>query len=400
MASFLFYDDQIINILMKEEKPSGGAAVQAYGWIRGLDELGHEVTIMTNKPGAGELKTENITLNIVSTYDRSAGIRWLRWVYYRIPFLYRRIREIQPDYLYQGVPGWTSYLLGKICRSLGIRFVIRISNDFIVDDRIRQKFSWMYCFLQRQGMKMAYAILCQNDYQLKQVKQQFPGKLVAKISNPVFQQFEGRRTPGPGKYIAWIGIFQYQKNLKLLWEIAKALPEQDFRIAGKEDAKCDDETKRYLEKLHHLPNVRFAGFLGREAVLEFVAGASYLLNTSHYEGFSNTFLEAMSAGTPVITSDKVNPDGIISKHSLGLVYRDVPDLVKKINAVTPDRYDDMTRLTKQYLDRYHDYVRLSARMAGILADGLTIAPYRTDMVIERSPVLISSVLLHKKISRQ
>jgi hypothetical protein len=41
MAKFLFYDDKIINLMVREEKPTGGAAVQAYGWMQPLiDAIG------------------------------------------------------------------------------------------------------------------------------------------------------------------------------------------------------------------------------------------------------------------------------------------------------------------------------------------------------------------------
>lgn len=48
MAKFLFYDEMIINILAKDERPSGGAAVQAYGWIRGLLDAGEEINVLTD----------------------------------------------------------------------------------------------------------------------------------------------------------------------------------------------------------------------------------------------------------------------------------------------------------------------------------------------------------------
>jgi hypothetical protein len=58
MSRFLFYDDKIINILLREEKPSGGAAVQAYGWIRGLSEAGQDIHVLTNFTSHEILKEE------------------------------------------------------------------------------------------------------------------------------------------------------------------------------------------------------------------------------------------------------------------------------------------------------------------------------------------------------
>ncbi len=64
MAKFLFYDDMLINVMLKNEKPSGGAAVQSYAWIRGLLELGHDVDVLTNQNSSDEIKDEYKKISI------------------------------------------------------------------------------------------------------------------------------------------------------------------------------------------------------------------------------------------------------------------------------------------------------------------------------------------------
>lgn len=369
MSKFLFFDNQIINVLRKSEKPSGGSAVQTFGWIRGLIAEKQDVVVMTELKNAGEIKESCRDIRLVPFYDRNKGIRWIRWIYYRIPHIYRTIKRERPDYVYQGVPEWTTFVLGVICKMLGIKFVVRISNDFIVDDRILKKFSKSYRFLQDKGIGMAHCVLCQNEYQYNTIRARFPLKKVIKIANPVYEKYKGEILPaGDRKYIAWIGIFQYQKNLRLLFDIAQALPERQFVVAGKEDPKCDSETFEYLKKLQVLPNVRFVGFLGRQAVLDCVAKAAYLLNTSHYEGFSNTFLEAMCSGTPIISSDKVNPDSIISENSLGFIYSDVHELVTKLSQTGPEAYAVLSENNFNYVQQHHDYRVLAKKLIAILEE--------------------------------
>jgi glycosyltransferase involved in cell wall biosynthesis len=116
-----------------------------------------------------------------------------------------------------------------------------------------------------------------------------------------------------------------------------------------------------------LPNVQFAGFLERKQILSFLANAKFLLNTSHHEGFSNTFLEAWSVGTPVLSGVNVNPDSIISKYDLGLIYTDVFDLCRQFAAVTPEFYQLISANAKEYVAHYHGCRFLAGKLLRYLS---------------------------------
>jgi glycosyltransferase involved in cell wall biosynthesis len=374
MARFLFYDDKIINILIQQELPSGGAAVQALSWIRGLAEKGHEVYVLTDSPRHKPLKEEFSDLRLLPLYDPEKGIRWLRWAYYRLPYIFKQIKQVQPDYLYQGVPGWSSFLVGLVCYWLKVRYVLRISNDFLVDDRFYKSYSRAQRFFQRWGFRLAYAILCQNEYQFGIIKKEYPNKKVLKIANPIFLASPtGPPATQDRSYIAWLGLFQYQKNLKLLYEIAISLPEEQFVVAGKALKSIDEETHLSLEKLKSLPNVKFAGFLHRQQVRPFLAKARFLLNTSHYEGFSNTFLEAMSVGTPIISSHKVNPDAILTQYQLGIVYQDPVDLQRQHHCLTSEHYQMWSVNAFHYVQAHHGHRDLAGRLASFLDNAPPVA---------------------------
>lgn len=369
MATFLFYDDKLINLMREDEKPCGGAAVQTYGWIRGLLEEGQEVFVMTDTSNAGQLKEACRNIKLVPMYDRKKGIRWLRWLYYRIPFTYNQLKAVKPDYLYVSIPAWTSLLIGIVCRLLNIKFIQRISNDNQVDRRFRRNHSAINRFFLMAGFRLSHHILCQNNFQLHGIKKRFPGKSAIKITNPLYLKApELGDEHRPGSYIAWLGIYRPQKNLKLLYQVASILRREQFIVAGKESANCDPETSEYLEKLKKLPNVTFSGYLQRAEILPFLANARFLLNTSHYEGFSNTFLESLSVGTPVLSGANVNPDSIISNNNLGIIYNDVFDLCKQYASVTPELYQLMSDNARDYVARNHGYRVLAKRLLRYLSE--------------------------------
>jgi glycosyltransferase involved in cell wall biosynthesis len=369
MAKFLFYDDKLINLMIENEKPCGGAAVQSYGWIRGLMEEGQEVTVMTDTDTKEQLKEECKNIKLVPVYKRNKGIRWLRWIYYRLPHTFKQIKAVKPDYLYVSISSWTSFPLGLMCRMLNIKLIQRISNDNVIDSRFLRNSSAMNQFFLKQGFRMSHHILCQNNFQLHGIKKRFPDKSSIKISNPLFLKdpalSEDRQ---PGSYIAWLGVYRKEKNLRRLYEIASLLRKEQFVIAGKESTNYDPETREYIEKLKLLPNVKFCGYLNRTQVLPYLAKARFLLNTSVYEGFSNTFLESLSVGTPVITGAHVNPDAIISKNNLGIIYNDVFDLCKQYASVTPELYQLMSDNAREYVARNHGYRLLAQRLIRYLSE--------------------------------
>lgn len=364
MSNFLFYDDMLINVLLKKEKPSGGAAVQTYAWIRGLIENGQKVSALTNILDTKLIKNENKDIPLIPLYNPNKGIRWIRWIYYRIPYLFHRLRENNPDYLIQGIPHWSSVVWGIMCLLLKIKFIIRVSCDHLIDKRFFQFHNRFHKIFMNIGFSLSFAIICQNEYQYKILKSKYPNKKIYKFGNPFYnnQKLE-INTYTKRDYIAWIGLFQYQKNLALLYTIASQMKNVKFKIAGKENfVSIDIKTKESIQKLHTLKNVEFVGFLDREKIIGFIQKAKFLLCTSHYEGFSNTFLESMVCGTPIITNENANPDSIISDFNLGFIYNNKNDLKSKFESITPEDFIKISQNSISYINSYHNYKILAKKL--------------------------------------
>src|SRR5205823_12261351 len=164
----------------------------------------------------------------------------------------------------------------------------------------------------------AAGFLCQNRYQRDQLAALFPGKPIHVLHNPIFIA-EDATAPLPRVergYVAWLGVFRYPKNLPLLVRIAQELPAVKFRVAGMLSRDADQSTVDAVNGLRHLANVELVGYIRRADIQPFLSEAAMLLCTSHYEGFSNVFLEALVVGTPVVTRRPVDPDLIVWRHSL------------------------------------------------------------------------------------
>lgn len=360
----LCLDDHVIHVFNNDGYKTGGAAVQLYSWIKGWISLGHQVVVVNNFDD----KKENENLSFKRSYKPEVGIKGFRWIYYRLPAIQREIRKANADIIYQSGFDWETYFSMRLAKRLGVPFILRISNDIYADGRWEKK--------QKHPLKRRFAMLAlknaplivtQNSYQYDQLKARLPKKHIVKITNPFHTPSASISSPQKS-YVAWLGLFQRQKNLPALLSVVEENPNTRFKIAGKMLFQNDLETSELLKKLEKLPNVALVGYLKRHEVIPFLADAYCLLNTSHYEGFSNTFLEAFAAGTPVVTTESVNPDQTISIYELGAVASNHESLGKTLHTYLASQSDfsDISERCCQYVKTHHDPIILSKELFELL----------------------------------
>ncbi len=360
----LFYDFQIPDLLKNAGDATGGAAVRQNAIAHGIIKHGHEVGMLTWE-GAGEFIGKPLDFDLVESYNEKKGVRMLRFFYYRFPALYRAVKKYQPDFLFHKGSDSPTGVVAFIGQLLNIPFVLMAASDKDADDRYKEVHPLIPQWLYRYGMKKARLIVCQNKYQLQGFRQQFPHKELLLMHNPFFSdQALPEVQPGSERrYIAWIGNFVAVKNVPALYEIALALPDLKFKIAGTRKKNTDENTSKFLTQLEALPNVEFVGYLKRHEVIPFLAKAWALLNTSHLEGFSNTFLEAFAAGTPVVTRNQTDPDQMIEEHQLGQTTQSYQELPATLQALTEDpNFDQIAQRCRQHVVTHHDPKAITAAL--------------------------------------
>ena len=366
----LYFDFSIPYLIKDADYPVGGAAVEWLNWIKGFQKNNDEVGVLTWKGARDFLGDKADLYHMVETYGDDEGIRYLRIFNLRLPHFKQAIGNYQPDAVIQGCAALNTGLLSMAAKSRGVPFVYRAANDMDADDRYKTRLSFYEAFFYRYGLQRADAIVCQNKYQYEKFKGQFPDKPVIILHNP-YEMPENPKLDAIAerKYIAWLGVFQPQKNMSALYEIVKALPQYEFRIGGKiSNTSIDDATRQALKELERAPNVTFEGYIKRTQINSFLSKAHLLLNTSHYEGFSNTFLEAFAAGTPIVTTRKVDPDNIVEHHKLGMVsenYDGLPDCIEQV--VNHEDYREMSERCQQYVIRKHNPAKLASEFTNFLA---------------------------------
>lgn len=112
--------------------------------------------------------------------------------------------------------------------------------------------------------------------------------------------------------------------IPLILKKAKAF----FLVVG--DGYLRPKLEKKAQELKVQKYVRFVG--QRHNVERILAGADIALNTSESEGFSNSILEAMRAGLPVVASDVAGNRELVEEVNTGILFYpgDAIDLAKKI----------------------------------------------------------------------
>lgn len=143
-------------------------------------------------------------------------------------------------------------------------------------------------------------------FQTQDAMDYFPDSIRKKgvvIPNPVSDKVPERYVGERRKEIVAVGRLEEQKNHKLLLEayadFVKAVPDFTLKIYGKGYLKQDLE--KYAADLGIAEAVIFADFA--RDVLEQIKDSYMYVLSSDYEGISNSLLEAMAMGLPVISTD-------------------------------------------------------------------------------------------------
>lgn len=176
--------------------------------------------------------------------------------------------------------------------------------------------NWMAWY----ALDTADHIVVQTEQQQTLLRSNF-GRSATLIHNPVEiapESMTNWRIRSERSYILWIGRSDaFNKRPKLVLELAHQHPELPFLMVVN---KSDPKILREIQE-NHPSNVTIVERVRHEAIPDLFRNARVYLNTSRYEGFPNTFLQAAAHGVPVV-SLAVDPEGILTQHGCGYCAHD------------------------------------------------------------------------------
>ena len=267
----------------------GGAERVTANLANRMDEMGHEVRIMmTSSDDVAYKLNENVYVFNLGYRTNGSLIGRFR----RITSM-RRYFKKNKDMVFVSMETATNMF--AILSSLFMPINLIVSERSNPKEYENQKLrDLIYCFANKIVFQTEDAKKCFSK------RLQSVGTI---IGNPVADRdiaaYQGMRTK---RFVA-VGRLEPVKNYPLLISaFAQALekyPEYTLHFHGKGDMEC--ELRKFVNELNISENVRFEGFC--ENVPDKIRDATAYILSSDYEGISNSLLEAMAMGLPVISTD-------------------------------------------------------------------------------------------------
>lgn len=273
---------------------------------------------------------------------------------------FRFLYSERPDWLYLAGASHLWGPLVELAKLAGVRTVFHTAFDTHVQPRqaLVQRPRWWP--LYAWGLRRTDRIFVQHAGQLSMLNPRLRLKscVLPKVCPlpPSVQPHSQRQ-----EYVAWVATLRHHKRPDVLIDIAQRATNVQFVVCGGPTDRHAPPGygKRIVDTLSKLPNVKYRGRVGSGEADGVIANAALLLSTSDEEGFPNTFIQAWSNGTPVVTL-KVDPDSIIERLRLGTVSKTVDGAVSDIDRLMKsfERREEIALRARTFISENHNESRI------------------------------------------
>lgn len=272
----------------------GGAEVQQCYLARGLVQEGYRVSMICMDHGQEDGAVVD-GIRVFKAHTPAGGLPGLRFVYPRLTSLWRALRRSNADVYYQRGGGVLTAYVAAFCRRHEKTFIYAAAHDTDFDPdlpyiryaRDRMLFRW--------GLRRADAVVVQNPAQRTACHRNptIPATLIKSGYTP-----PAHRRRGAGQYVLWVASLRDWKRPEWFIELARRLPDCQFRMVGGADVPGYERWLRQIAT--PLANLELVGFVPYADIEQHFDGACLFVNTSRHEGFPNTYLQAWARGIPTV----------------------------------------------------------------------------------------------------
>lgn len=311
----------------------GGAEVQQAALVRLLVKQGYPVTVASTDYGQRDGDTV-AGARLVTMFRPDAGLPGLRALHPRLTGYWSALAKADADIYYQRSASMLTGVVAAFCRAKGRRSIYAGASDPDFQpgqEKIRDP--W-YRAMYRYGLRRVDRIVVQQGQQAEAVAANY-GRQAVWIPS-VYEPPDDRLAQPGNRLVLWCGMMRKVKQPMVLVELARRMPDVQFRMVGGPVASPDGrETWAQVQQAAAgLPNLSLEGFMAFDAADALYSQARVFLNTSASEGFPNTFLQAWARGVP--TASFVDVGARLDGEPVGQVCRDADEMASSLRLLLDD----------------------------------------------------------------
>lgn len=274
--------------------------------------------------------------------------------------LLKLLDQIHPDVIYQRVGCAYTGIAAYYARRNNCKMVWHIAHDMeVIPYQFKPWRTIIFRYVDKKfleyGIKYSKHIIAQTKNQEKLLQTYYKRSPTSIIYNfHPFPKEDIKKSP-PVK-IVWVANLKPWKRPEVFIRLAKDFQGESgvqFIMVG-----ALQGTKSWIERLFGdikgLRNLKYLGALTQEEVNSILAKAHIFVNTSLYEGFANTFIQAWMRKVPVV-SLHVNPDRVLDQNKMGFFSGTYEKMLERIVELirNPALRDEMGERAQAYAFEKH-----------------------------------------------
>lgn len=274
--------------------------------------------------------------------------------------LLKSLSEIKPDVIYTRIGCAYTGIAAFYAKHNRCKLVWHVSSDTnTTPQSLRFSRSMLSDFLDRKifeyGVRNADHIIAQTKFQALQLRNNF-GKNTAEIIANFHPLPTEKISKGKLIRVVWVANLKPLKQPEVFIRLANDLAfltDVEFILIGAMQGSSGWKTK-ISRQIHSTGNIRYLGCVPQEQVNAVLAESHILVNTSKWEGFTNTFIQAWMRKVPVVSLN-INPDNLFDDRQLGFFAGHYELLKEYTEALIRDSElrNTMGEFAYQYALKYH-----------------------------------------------
>lgn len=255
--------------------------------------------------------------------------------------IYRLISRLSPDIIYKQGVNYITAIGVQYAKSHKIRMILHIASQIDVEKSkcqpgIKAIFGFLNGYIAKYVIRNASQIICQAKYQniLLQTNYGRTCNLILPNIHPIPRNTIKKILPIK---IVWVANFKQLKQPELFLKLAENFQDNNdtkFIMIGRPASGAWQS--RLFEKMNRLSNLEYMGELSNDEVNDFLSESHIFVNTSQYEGFSNTYIQAWMRKVPVVALN-CDPDDIIKIKGIGYHSKTFQQMVQDVRNLVENK---------------------------------------------------------------